>query len=82
MPIKKEQVALHVRVKLNETFQVNSLADKYLKEEEWLFISDGHLYNDVHGGYYVHVHGASGCNSGDAYLSELELQYPIPEHLR
>lgn len=66
-----------MRVKLNNTFEIKSLSDKYLACELILIISDNHIYNDSYKGDYVFIGGGSGTNSGTAYLSELE--FPISD---
>ena len=76
--MKTNQVAKDVRVKLNSTFEIKSLSDKYLACEPILFISDAHIYNDMKG-EYVWIRGGSLTNSGVAYLSELDLEFPIGE---
>lgn len=77
--IKQSQVAYGVRVKLNDKFEIKSLSDKYLKEQESvLFIDYNGIMNDTRG-YYVYVKGGSLTNSGIAYLDELDLEFPIPE---
>lgn len=76
--IKHNQVALHVRVKLNHNFEINSFSDKYLACEPILYISHNHIYNDTKGDY-VHIRGGSHTNSGTAYLHELDLEFPINE---
>jgi hypothetical protein len=75
--IKSNQIALGVRVKLNENFQEKCLGDKYLMDESVIFICDGHVYNDVKG-EYVHIKGGSLTNSGYAYLDQLDLEFPVP----
>jgi hypothetical protein len=74
--IRKTEIALGVRVKLNENFQIKSLSDKYLACEPIIFIAESHVYNDVKG-EYVFIKGGSLCNSGIAYLSELDLEFPV-----
>ncbi len=85
MAIKKSQVALHVRVKLNENFVEKCLGDKYLAKDKIIFIADNHIYNDSIG-EYVHLKGmtepeldnkAMFMNSGYAYLNQLDLEFPI-----
>jgi hypothetical protein len=76
--MKSNQVAQGVRVKLNENFIEKCLGDKYLMEqEEVIFISEGHIYNDARG-EYVFIKGGSLMNSGYAYLDQLDLEFPIP----
>jgi hypothetical protein len=75
--VKPNQVARGVRVKLNNTFEINSLSDKYLACEPILIIRDNHIYNDSYKGDYVFIEGGSHTTSGTAYLSELELEFPI-----
>lgn len=75
--MKTNQVARGVRVKLNNTFEINSLSDKYLACEPILYIGDSHIYNDSYKGDYVFISGGSHTNSGIAYLSELDLEFPI-----
>lgn len=76
--MKKTEVARNVRVKFNSNFKEKSLADKYIMEEPIIFICEGHIYNDVNG-EYVFVKGGSKINSTTAYLSELDLEFPIGE---
>ena len=76
MAVKRSEVARKVRVKLNNTFEINSLADRYLACEPILFIKDSAVYNDQKG-EYVFVGGGSGTTSGDVYLSEIDLEFPI-----
>jgi len=84
MSIKKSQVALHVRVKLNENFQIKCLGDEYLVKDEIIFIADNHIYNDQIG-EYVHIKGYTipkegegiYINSGYAYLNQMDLEFPI-----
>ena len=76
--IKLNQVARGVRVKLNSTFEIKSLSDKYLACEPIVFIAEGHIQNDIKG-EYVFIKGGSLTNSATAYLSELELEFPISE---
>ena len=76
--MKSNQVAKDVRVKLNSNFQINSLSDKYLACEPIIFIAESHIYNDQIG-QYVFIKGGSLTNSGTAYLSELDLEFPITE---
>ena len=77
--MKANQVARGVRVKLNNTFEIKSLSDKYLACEPILFIYESHIYNDSYKGEYVFIKGGSLINSGIAYLSELDLEFPISE---
>lgn len=78
--IKRNQVAYGVRVKLNDNFEVKSLSDKYLKEQESVLFIDYHgVMNDVNGDY-VFIQGGSLTNSGVAYLHELDLEFPVPKH--
>ena len=53
--MKTNQVARNVRVKLNNTFEINSLSDKYLACEPILYIADSHIYNDSYKGDYVFI---------------------------
>lgn len=76
--MKTNQVAYGVRVKLKDNFEKKCLGDNYLAEEQVLFISEGHVYNDQRG-EYVMIKGGSLTNSGYAYLDELELEFPVPE---
>ena len=77
--MKANEVARNVRVKLNNTFEINSLSDKYLACEPIIFIADSHIYNDSYKGDYVFIRGGSSTNSGIAYLSELDLEFPITD---
>jgi len=76
--MKTNQVAKDVRVKLNSTFEIKSLSDKYLACEPILFIAESHIYNDQKGDY-VFIKGGSLTNSGICYLTELDLEFPISE---
>ncbi|HSE99789.1 MAG TPA: hypothetical protein VLA48_02745 [Nitrososphaeraceae archaeon] len=76
--MKRTEVARNVRVKFNSNFKEKSLADKYIMEEPIIFISEGHVYNDING-EYVFVKGGSMINSTPAYLTELDLEFPISE---
>jgi hypothetical protein len=67
--VNQNEVAKGVRVKLNDSFRINSLSDQYLACESVLFISDRHIYNDDKGAY-VYISGGSRTNSGTAYLSQ------------
>lgn len=87
MSIKKSQVARHVRVKLNENFQIKCLGDKYLIKDKVIYIADEHVYNDQIG-EYVHIKGYTlpknnddpvYLNNGYAYLDQLDLEFPIDE---
>jgi hypothetical protein len=81
--MKKNQVALHVRVKFNETFEPKCLGEEYLIKNEIIYICDNYIYNDAFGGDYVHLKGYSipddegYINSGYAYLTQLDLEFPI-----
>lgn len=77
--MKTNEVARGVRVKLNNTFEINSLSDRYLACEPILTIADSHIYNDDYKGYYVFIRGGSCTNSGGVYLSELDLEFPISD---
>ncbi|HMY42202.1 MAG TPA: hypothetical protein PLW92_04005 [Chitinophagales bacterium] len=77
MAIKKSECAYKTPVKLNDEFVEKCLGDKYLKEEQLLFIREGHVYNDIKKGEYVMIGGASGITSGYAYLNELDLAFPM-----
>jgi hypothetical protein len=76
--IKREQVAKHVRVKLNSNFEINSISKKHLACEPIIYISDNRIHNDSHG-EYVNIRGGSHTNSGTAYLNQLDLEFPIDE---
>ena len=75
--INSNQVALGVRVKLNENFEVKCIGDNHLKEEPIIFISDSKPFNDQRG-EYVMLRGGSLTNSGYAYLDQLDLEFPVP----
>ncbi len=75
--VKSNQVALGVRVKLNENFEVKCIGDNYLKEEPIIFISESKPYNDQRG-EYVMLRGGSLTNSCYAYLDQLDLEFPVP----
>lgn len=88
--VKQSQVALHVRVVLNEKFKDKCLGDWSLRQEPEIYIADEHIYNDNHG-YYVMLSSdpilpgdprykedvMTGVNSGYAYLDQIDLKYPI-----
>lgn len=82
--IKKSQVALHVRVKLNDEFKPKCPGEEYLIKDRVIFIADNHVYNDLIG-EYVHLKGYTDkddeesifMNAGYAYLNQLELEFPI-----
>lgn len=76
--IKSNQIARGVRIRLNSKFTIKSLSDQYLACEPIIFISDEHVYNDERG-HYVYIKGGSLTNGGIAYLSELDLEYNVPE---
>lgn len=76
--MKRNEVARGVRVKLNSKFEINSLSDKYLACEPIIMISDSHIFNDIKG-EYVFVKGGSLTNSGIAYLTELDLEFPLTD---
>lgn len=78
MAIKSNNVALGVRVKLNENFKPKCLGDEYLMEEQVIFISEAHVYNEEKG-QYVRIRGGSLTNSGYAYLDQLDLEFPVPD---
>ena len=81
--IKKEQVALHVRVKFNDNFEPKSLGEKYLVNDDVIYISDNHIFNNEKGdyvrlnGYTKNVYNEIYTNSGYAYLNEIDLEFPI-----
>lgn len=93
MAVKRNQVARHVRVVLNDQFEEKCIGDGYLKEEPELYIDEERIMNDSHGGDYVHLssehispdHPAydkdriTGVNSGRAYLNQIDLKYPVRE---
>lgn len=74
--IKHNQVAMHVRVKLNSNFEINSISQKCLACERIIYISANRIYNDTKGDY-VNIRGGSNTNSGQAYLNQLDLEFPI-----
>jgi len=78
MSLNKNTIAYGVRIKLKDNFVQKCIGDKFLVEQEdILFISEGHVYNDSKG-EYVMIKGGSLTNSGYAYLDELELLHPVP----
>jgi hypothetical protein len=81
MAIRKKEVALGVRVVLNDKWETKCLGDEFLQDEKVLYISDGHVYNDQRG-EYVRIGGGSHTNGGYAYLDQLDLEFdynqPIP----
>lgn len=74
MAIKIAEIALGVRVVLNNNWKPKCLGNQYLQDEKVLFISDSEVYNDVKG-EYVHIKGGSHTNSGYAYLDQLDLEH-------
>lgn len=76
--MKNNQVARDVRVKLNDNWKPQSLSDEYLEKEPIIFICDNHIYNDVIG-EYVFIKGGSKVNSGTAYLTQLDLEFPLSD---
>ena len=82
--IKKSQVALHVRVKFNDKFEPKCLGEVFLVDNELIWISDDHIFNDERG-EYVRLRGydepkpgeGTYINSGYAYLNQLDLEFPI-----
>jgi len=76
--MKRNEVARNVRVKLNSTFKEKCLGDKYILDEPVIFIDESHIYNDSIG-EYVFIKGGSKVNSATAYLTELDLEFPIGE---
>lgn len=76
MSIKNYNVAIGVRVKLNDKFEEKCLGDKYLiEQEDTYFINSEKPMNDQRG-EYVHITGGSHMNSGYAYLDQLDLEFP------
>lgn len=78
--VKKSQVALHVRVKLNEEFTPKCLCEEHLIKDKIIWIAEEHIYNDSIG-EYVNLKGYTesdcGINYGYAYLNQLDLEFPI-----
>lgn len=74
MAIKKSEIAVGVRVVLNENWEEKCLGDKYLKDEKVLYISEEAPYHDAKG-WYVMISGGSHTNSGYAYLDQLDLEF-------
>ena len=74
MAIKKSEIAIGVRVVLNDKWEQKCLGDKYLQDEKVLYISSERPYNDVKGDY-VHIGGGSHTNSGYANLDQLDLEH-------
>lgn len=81
MAIKRDEVALGVKVVLNDEFQDKCIGDAYLKTEKVIYISDASIYNDSKG-QYIHLRGGSHTNGGYAYLNEIDLEFdwrtPLP----
>lgn len=76
MAIKYYNVAVGVRVKLNENFEEKCLGDKYLREQEdTYFINSEKPFNDELG-EYVFITGGSHTTSGRVYLNEIDLEFP------
>ena len=76
--VKRSEIQKGIRVILNENFKVKSLSDQYLSEEPAIFIADGHIYNSIDGDY-IFIKGGSCINSGIAYLTEIDIEFPFPE---
>lgn len=77
--MKNTEVARNVRVRLNSNFKVSSLADEHILNEPVIFIAENHTYNDSIG-EYVFIKGGSMTNSTTAYLTKLNLEFPIGEN--
>ncbi len=76
MSIRKSQVALHVRVKLNENWKPKSLSDEYLQQDKVIFIKGTEIYNDTQGTY---IFVGSMFNTGTVYLNQIDLEFPISD---
>ena len=74
MAIKKSEIALGVRVVLNDNWQEKCLGDRFLKDEKVIYISEEAPYHDERG-WYVMLRGGSHTNGGRAYLDELDLEF-------
>jgi|SRR5690349_21140505 len=74
--MKKSEVAKNVRVVLNSSFKIKSLADECILQEPIVFIVSEEVYNDREGDY-VFIKGGSFLNNATAYLTELDLEFPI-----
>lgn len=76
MSIQSYNVAIGVRVKLNDKFEEKCLGDKYLiEQEDTYFISSQKISSDTKG-EYVNISGGSHITSGYAYLDQLDLEFP------
>lgn len=69
--IKKNQIAKGVLVTFTSKWVTKCMGDVFLSEEKAVFLRENHVYNDAKG-EYVWLEGISGCNSGIAYLDEIE----------
>lgn len=75
--VRKSQVALHVRVKLNDKFNPKSIAEEYLVKSDVIYIAQEHVFNDSVGDYVLLSSTAPLFGSGSAYLTEIDLEFPI-----
>ncbi len=75
--VRPSQVALHVRVKLNDKFQPRSLAEEYLVKSDVIYIAQEHIFNDVIGEYVYLSSKEPYFGSGIAFLDQIDLEFPI-----
>ena len=81
--MKLNQIAKDVRIVLNDNFEPRNLGEEYLIKDPIKWIADGHIYNDEIGeyvrikGYTKSEDGAVFINNGIAYLSQIDLEFPI-----
>lgn len=79
MAIKECNVAIGVRVVLNEKFEPKCIGDENLLQEDIIYITQEKAYNTLVNDeikYYVHIGGGSHTQSGTAALDELDLEFP------
>lgn len=75
--VKPSQVALHVRVKLNDKFIPKSISEEYLVKSNVIYIAQEHIFNDTIDNYVYLSSKAPYFGSGIAYLNEIDLEFPI-----
>lgn len=84
--VKPSQIARDVRIVLNKNWMPKSIGDGYLLQEPELYIADGGKPNNDANGDWVFISSEhqpdmkehiTGVNSGTAYLTEINLKYPV-----
>ena len=75
--IKPSQVALHVRVKLNNNFIPKSISEEYLVKSDVIYIAQERIFNDSIGNYVYLSSNEPYFGNGIAYLNEIDLEFPI-----